>query len=153
MFTAFGIMHRRCCWTVTWVTGRQHRRCIIPQAANTVCAPEDGRNYRPKHVELIRIIKKPLLLQLVGSLCYRSPKLYDSGNMHQSTQFATSYPYRLRIPRWILMIRCTHLGLAVCVITCDTRTSGWACSSSGRTCLYIQNTSLVVPMCMLLPIQ
>ena len=34
-------------------TGRQHRRCIIPQAVNTVCAPEDGRNYNPKHVELI----------------------------------------------------------------------------------------------------
>ena len=38
------------------VTGRQQRRCIIPQAVNTVCAPGDGRNYRPKHVELIRII-------------------------------------------------------------------------------------------------
>ena len=29
-------------------------------------APEDGRNYRPKHVELIGIINKPLLLHLVG---------------------------------------------------------------------------------------
>jgi len=33
--------------------------CIIPQAVNTVCAPEDGRNYRSKHVELIGIINKP----------------------------------------------------------------------------------------------
>ena len=29
-------------------------------------APEDGRNYRQKHVELIGIINKPLLLHLVG---------------------------------------------------------------------------------------
>ena len=29
-------------------------------------APEDGRDQRPKHVELIGIINKPLLLHLVG---------------------------------------------------------------------------------------
>ena len=28
--------------------------------------PEDGRDQRPKHVELIGIINKPLLLDLVG---------------------------------------------------------------------------------------
>ena len=39
---------------LTLVTDRQHRRCIIPQSS----APEDGRNYRPKHVELIEIINK-----------------------------------------------------------------------------------------------
>jgi len=33
-------------------------------------APEDGRNYRPKHVELIEIINKLLLLLLVGCLYY-----------------------------------------------------------------------------------
>ena len=33
-------------------------------------APEDGRNLRPKHVELIRIVNKPLLLHLVGCLYY-----------------------------------------------------------------------------------
>ena len=48
MFTACGIMHRGCCRP----------------------APEDGRNYRPKHVELIGIINKPLLLHLVGCLYY-----------------------------------------------------------------------------------
>ena len=36
----------------------QHRRCIIPQSS----APEDGRNYRPKHVELIEIINKSLFV-------------------------------------------------------------------------------------------
>jgi len=29
-------------------------------------APEDGRDQRPKHIELIGIINKPLLLHLVG---------------------------------------------------------------------------------------
>jgi len=33
-------------------------------------APEDGRNHHPKHVELIGIINKPLLLFLVGCLYY-----------------------------------------------------------------------------------
>ena len=33
-------------------------------------APEDGRNRRPKHDELIGIINKPLLLNLVGCLYY-----------------------------------------------------------------------------------
>ena len=28
--------------------------------------PEDGRNHRPKHVELVGIINKPLLMHLVG---------------------------------------------------------------------------------------
>ena len=41
----------------------------------TICntqstAPEDGRNHRPKHVELIGIINKPLLLHLVVCLYY-----------------------------------------------------------------------------------
>jgi len=44
----------------TLVTSRQHRRCIIPQAVNT-----GGRNYRPKHVELIEINNKIIV---VGSI-------------------------------------------------------------------------------------
>ena len=41
----------------------------------TICntesgAPEDGRNYRPKHVELVGIINKRLLLHLVCCLYY-----------------------------------------------------------------------------------
>ena len=32
--------------------------------------PEDGRNNRSKHVELVGIINKPLMLHLVGSLYY-----------------------------------------------------------------------------------
>ena len=33
-------------------------------------APEDGQNNCPKHVQLIGIINKPLLLHLVGCLYY-----------------------------------------------------------------------------------
>ena len=51
-------------------TGRQHRGCIIPQAVTQSSAPEDGRDHRPKNVELIGIITKPLLLHLVGCLYY-----------------------------------------------------------------------------------
>jgi hypothetical protein len=47
-------------------TGRQHRGCIIQQAVTQSSAPEDGRDQHPKHVELIGIINKPLLLHLVG---------------------------------------------------------------------------------------
>ena len=56
--------------TMLPVTSRKHRGCIIPQAVIESSAPEDGRNYRPKHVELIGIITKPLLLHLVGCLYY-----------------------------------------------------------------------------------
>ena len=38
---------------------------------HSLSAPVDGRNYRPKHFELMEIINKPLLLHLVGYLyCY-----------------------------------------------------------------------------------
>jgi hypothetical protein len=47
---------------VELVTSGQHRRCIIPQAANTVIAPEDGRNYPLKHVELIEIINNKIII-------------------------------------------------------------------------------------------
>ena len=62
--TACGIMHPRCC-----------RPAASSVHYSTSCntqssATEDGRNYRPKHVELIGIINKPLLLHLVGCLYY-----------------------------------------------------------------------------------
>ena len=48
-------------------TGQHCNGCIVPQAVNTQSrAPKDGRNYRLKHVELIGIINKLLLLHLVG---------------------------------------------------------------------------------------
>jgi hypothetical protein len=39
-------------------------------------APEDGRNHRPKYVQLIGIINKPLLLHLVGCLYYVETRVF-----------------------------------------------------------------------------
>ena len=68
-FTAYGIMHRRCCLQAgdMDVVGR-HQPAPSPVHYTTSCkntqssAPEDGRNYRPKHVELIEIVNKLSLL-------------------------------------------------------------------------------------------
>jgi len=53
-----------CWWPATsWV--------LYTTSCNTQSsAPEDGQDYRPKYVELIGIINKPLLLHLVGCLHY-----------------------------------------------------------------------------------
>ena len=50
--------------------GRQHSKCVIPQAVTQSSAPEDGQNNCPKHVELAGTINKPLSLHLVGCLYY-----------------------------------------------------------------------------------
>ena len=50
--------------------GRQNRRYILPQAVTQSSAPEDGQNNCPKHVELTRIVNKPLFLHLFGCLYY-----------------------------------------------------------------------------------
>ena len=47
MFTACGIKHRLCCLLVTRMRSK---------------VPEDGRNYRQKHVELIEIINKIIVV-------------------------------------------------------------------------------------------
>ena len=62
--TACGIMHQRCCRPATsWV---HYNTSYNTQSS----APEDGQNNCPKHVELIGIFNKLLLLRLVGCLCY-----------------------------------------------------------------------------------
>jgi hypothetical protein len=43
---------------------------MLPAGNIQSSAPEDGRDHRLKHVELIGIINKPLLLRLVGFLYY-----------------------------------------------------------------------------------
>ena len=74
---ACGIMHPQCCRPVAWKqrnsfpTLSGYRPATLWVNYTTSCniqssAPEDGWNHRPKHVELIGIINKPLLLHLVG---------------------------------------------------------------------------------------
>ena len=58
--TACGVMHPRCCRpALQWA---HYTTSCNAQSS----APEVGRDHRPKHVELIGIINKPLLLHLVG---------------------------------------------------------------------------------------
>jgi len=45
-------------------------RALYHKLQTQSSAPENGRNYRPKQVQLIEIINKPLLLHLVGYLYY-----------------------------------------------------------------------------------
>ena len=55
------------------VDALQHKLCNTQSSA-----PEDGQGHRPKHVELIRIINKPLLLHLVGvCIIYILPQMSD----------------------------------------------------------------------------
>ena len=84
MFTVCGIKNRRCCLLVArmrWYTvspfpphpGHQQAAPSVLYTTNckhSLALPEDGRNYRPKHVELIEIVIKLLLLHLVGCLYY-----------------------------------------------------------------------------------
>jgi len=65
--------------TSTWV---HYTTCCNTQTS----APEDGRNHRPKHVELIGIINELILLHLAGLLHY----LYKRCEVKQ-----TSNVYRL----------------------------------------------------------
>ena len=55
-------MHPRCCRSPAGNIGVHYTTSCYTQFS----APEDGRDHRPKHVELIGIINKPLLLHLVG---------------------------------------------------------------------------------------
>jgi hypothetical protein len=62
--TACGIMHPRSCRPPA-------DKIVGALSCNTQSsAPEEGQNNCPKRVELIGIINKPLLLHLVGCLCY-----------------------------------------------------------------------------------
>jgi hypothetical protein len=46
---------------------------------------EDGRNYCPKHVELIEIINKPLLLNLVGCLFHNKIGTFKNSETTKET--------------------------------------------------------------------
>ena len=59
MFTACDITHQRCCLLVTTLSPTGSIAGPLYHKLQTESsAPVDGRNYRPKHVELIVIINK-----------------------------------------------------------------------------------------------
>ena len=71
--TAYGIMHPRCSRCRLPGSGASRQPATATSwvhytiSCNTQSsAPEDGRDHRPKHVAMIGIINKPLLLHLVS---------------------------------------------------------------------------------------
>jgi hypothetical protein len=61
-----------------------HPRCCRPSCNTQSSAPEDGQNNCPKHVELIGIINKPLLLHLLCCLYYLYFIIFWGGLAKQS---------------------------------------------------------------------
>ena len=63
---------QQCCVYSLWYNARTMLpagsivRALYHKLQTQSSAPEDGRNYRPKQVELIEIINKPFLFHLVG---------------------------------------------------------------------------------------
>ena len=88
--TACGIMHPRCCRSIAWKRSSSASRLpagVILVYYTTSCntqssAPEDERDQRPKHVELIGIINKPLLLHLVSYLHHLSSYMFRPSLSH-----------------------------------------------------------------------
>jgi len=71
--------------TMIWTTIRCSNNNLLIISISSTCftqssAPEGGRNYRPKHVELIEIISKLLLLHLVG-VCIIVSVMHDHTNI------------------------------------------------------------------------
>ena len=70
MFTACGLTHRRSCLLVTRSPANNFYGALNHKLQTQSSAPEDGRNYHPKHVELIQITNKLLMLHLFSCLYY-----------------------------------------------------------------------------------
>ena len=68
MFLGNYLAHLQKYWTVCYSLWYNAPTMLPAHRQSSV--PEDVRNRRPKHVELIEIINKPLLLNLVGFLYY-----------------------------------------------------------------------------------
>ena len=102
--TACGIMHPRCCQPVAWklpLQGYRPATSWVPYttSCNTQSsAPEDGRDHLPKHVGLIGIINKPLLLHLVGVYI-----IYVNDTRSNKYQTYHIYEWMIRAEwRWII---------------------------------------------------
>ena len=123
--TACGIMHSRCCRPVAWRWRNSASRLpagIIQVHYNTSCntqssAPEDGRNHRSKHDDLIGIINKPLLLHLVGCLYY----LYRWCTVKQISDWINFWC--VFVHRCICVEKKTQLDVTVCFIALMIRST------------------------------
>ena len=73
-------------------------------------APEDGRDHRPKHVELIGIINKPLLLHLVGVYI-----IYFASYANRQDIQNVRRRYNERKTVWACAIKLTHFFLSVII--------------------------------------
>jgi len=63
-------MHRRSCLLVTRPPAGNFFGALYHKLQTQSSAPEDGRNYRPKHVDLIENTNKLLILRPVGYFYY-----------------------------------------------------------------------------------
>ena len=91
------------------------RAIILPRPATswvhytTSCntqssAPEDGRDHRPEHVELIGIINKPLLIHLVGVYIIYVNDVWS--NKYQTRKF-----FSKRLPLCLYFVICASLTM------------------------------------------
>ena len=62
MFTDCGIMHRQCRLLVTRSLAGSIAGALYHNLYTQSSTPEDGRNYRPKHVELVKIINTIIIV-------------------------------------------------------------------------------------------
>ena len=104
--TACGIMHPRCCRLVAWK--RRNLLKWVPSLPSyrpatswvhytTSCntqssAPEDGRKYPPKHVELIGFINKLLLFHLNWLSVLFISMMHGQVNIKPQTALLTTSP-------------------------------------------------------------
>ena len=79
-------------------------------------ASDDGRNYRPKHVELIGIINKPLLVHLVCCLCYCISDARSYKRHSNLTQYNYCIHLAERMKKWQV-----HLNILMNFFFCNTR--------------------------------
>ena len=70
MFTACGIMHRRCCQLVTCHQSAASLVHYTTSCKHSLALLKMGETIAPKRVELIQVINKLSLLHLVGCLNY-----------------------------------------------------------------------------------
>ena len=115
--TACGIMHTRCCRPVyrpatSWV---HYTTSCNTQSS----APADGQNNCPKHVAQTGIINKPLLLHLVGCLCYLyqwcTVKLIPDNEIYLLIKYIKSILWRLaKRVSYIEDARCLKVNMPCC---------------------------------------